>query len=1397
MATRARSSRDQQAVNTAPLWTVGAIALGVAAMVVHLPGGVLMWAGLLVASFQSVMPELTGKDEMKMPIPANPGEERLLRRYRARSATRMVLFGCAPSVVSVWRPVWWAAAAAGAAAGLMPRIVEVPWWGGLVSGVGVWLSVLMLADLVSRAQGEDLDPSPRVSFIDVFVQVRRVLVFRRVLIVAAPVAAGVSVGVVAARFAGVFPVLPRIPYPEVAVHVSALAVPVMPWFALACAFAAACGVLPLLVAPGVLAEWRERTAARALWRSRFELKMKKQPVPDLLDHRVVVPGVVVDVFAVPPSAQRETYLLCPKVLGSVVGDGNELFALPLLVDDGQGGKLESNDRFRLVVVERSAAVDLSSSDTPDEVAGLLFECMCSRVLEGESPAVVETVRISAGESPAPVWRWGMHLSRVSSQMVRDQVASLSGMLGVQVLVDGGTAWGGALLEPSTVFDEQAAGAPSERVRSALQDVADFDWWEKVWAGVMGSPTETPTYQPATQAEAALPDGAVVRYAAFVIRQDLDPAKFFGREAKLATAIQNPAFASIMPFLDPVASTPDHPVRHKQAIAVAWSPSVRPDGQPNRIPRAPQAVEPTVKRGRRSAQEMVLSGMVSSAFTVAKLDQPLLVGVEALTSPVDMIGAQEASRAKRRGATREHHIWRVRLLLYGNTFAEVLRKAPNIQQAIGSPWLRMEQVPYGVDLFVGAVPDASRMSAKALERTVALDWASSWVTAKVVGSDGATPRLMSAEPLAGNPEVMRVVFELPASLPLERVRSARAQLRAARGVAFLEVEGGEDARQMVATFSKEDPVPTVAPMDVEVSKSAEGYAFGVGYDGAPRAFRPRRDVHMLMVGMSGSGKSVTLQQVVSSAIRKGTWVVVVDPSKGGVDFAFADGFLVAPRAATLEEAVATLEAVYEEVKDRKALHAEYGVGSFTDLPDGVRRPQILVVVDEFTSLVNREPVPPKSTDGQAMKARARIELGNARRAKVGDLVGRLMREARSVGLSVILGTQKLDQKTLAQVPGGNDLKDNASRAILGATTMGALQSALRNPMRAPDLGDVVPPGRGVFESATGMPELFQTWWATQEELSASLAGVSAPQRRFDVEAFMPEDPVEAETTIDESGLVLLTQRPDDEVEELELDLSDVSLDELLVDEPAMGSERGAESGAGDDWGLDEGLVSTPGVGRKDDSESGFAGESGRGEQTDVDADRKDGSVPGVPVGAASAGGYVFGVSEVEPVSGPVPGEDRVVADAWDGPSVASDDGSGRERILGEGQVPVGAVDGRGTVGDSVPGVSRGLMLDGGAGAGGVGGGPVPGEDTGFGSSTSAMPGKGSVIGGAADAPAPPSGFSFDPAPGTGTSGSSTTRGEGHVSRGSADPVPAKAAGSRAPKVPESMRDLFGPDGSIRF
>jgi S-DNA-T family DNA segregation ATPase FtsK/SpoIIIE len=159
-------------------------------------------------------------------------------------------------------------------------------------------------------------------------------------------------------------------------------------------------------------------------------------------------------------------------------------------------------------------------------------------------------------------------------------------------------------------------------------------------------------------------------------------------------------------------------------------------------------------------------------------------------------------------------------------------------------------------------------------------------------------------------------------------------------------------------------------------------------------------HLLVGGMTGSGKSVLLRALAASLVHyhppARILLTLVDPKRVSfgplsrrLDAHLADPLCFEPR-----EAITLLEGLVEEMELRYGLLLESGVDNLDEYHEvaGAALPRRVVIIDEFQDLVAD-----KSTREPFIAA-----------------VQRLGAKARAAGIHLVLATQRPDAKT---VPGG--------------------------------------------------------------------------------------------------------------------------------------------------------------------------------------------------------------------------------------------------------------------------------------------------------------------------------------------------------------------------------------------
>lgn len=278
------------------------------------------------------------------------------------------------------------------------------------------------------------------------------------------------------------------------------------------------------------------------------------------------------------------------------------------------------------------------------------------------------------------------------------------------------------------------------------------------------------------------------------------------------------------------------------------------------------------------------------------------------------------------------------------------------------------------------------------------------------------------------------------------------------------------------------LPNCAAFDFDSAGRYRSIAFGFGKDSVPAAFRLGQSRGMMIIGATGSGKSELARALVYGAVAKGASVQVVDLLRRGSDFGFVKRY-AKPFVTDLPSAQRFLQALETEVTDRVKAMSEAGVSLFIDLPDSPMM-QLIVVIDELSTLIGSESVSISAT----AEAKAETEKSNATRAAVAASIGRIVRMSAGTGVCLILVSQRVPAGP------GNPLlgaaRPNLDVVLMGRSGPAERAAVFRDPQAAPDLGEVIPVGRGVWEPApaldTGLsPMAVQVWHATQEELAAAL------------------------------------------------------------------------------------------------------------------------------------------------------------------------------------------------------------------------------------------------------------------------------------------------------------------------
>lgn len=208
-------------------------------------------------------------------------------------------------------------------------------------------------------------------------------------------------------------------------------------------------------------------------------------------------------------------------------------------------------------------------------------------------------------------------------------------------------------------------------------------------------------------------------------------------------------------------------------------------------------------------------------------------------------------------------------------------------------------------------------------------------------------------------------------------------------------------------------------------------FGTDGFGRPVIADLSANPHTLVVGKTGSGKSIQLEGFIFGALVHGFELAICDPTKRGLDFRWARPY-VRPGGWGCQgysEALAVIRGCYDEGRRRLDVLDSLDCPKWTALTPAQRtqhgiRP-IMVIVDEGTSLAKLEPVmktlPPDDPE------RVEAEELNNDKSRIMAIIGKIARELRFVGVHLVFGTQRFSVQDIGDGAGG--LRENLGVRIL--------------------------------------------------------------------------------------------------------------------------------------------------------------------------------------------------------------------------------------------------------------------------------------------------------------------------------------------------------------------------------
>lgn len=346
------------------------------------------------------------------------------------------------------------------------------------------------------------------------------------------------------------------------------------------------------------------------------------------------------------------------------------------------------------------------------------------------------------------------------------------------------------------------------------------------------------------------------------------------------------------------------------------------------------------------------------------------------------------------------------------------------------------------------------------------WETYFVEVGAVGDHGLPPMFVRSVPNNG---VEDVTFQIPLGLDLATVRGAVGSVRMLSGCAYLNADFGDiDDRKFTLHAAQHVPVPPFRLLPTPRVLSTLNMPFACRLDGSFCEMDANSAPHLLIAGGPGVGKSKTVQAIISGYRARGGTIRVLVPNPGYLSD-LGGGFTSEETATSLDEAVAMLSTIHAEMLHRIDLLSSLKLDTVYELPAKLAVPPMLVAVDALLPTLFQ--LQSKTT-----------ELGRSRSKALSTIAGQLRLiglSGRFTGIRVVATVQQVSREIRAQVSSG------FARLLIGRSSFGEIQAALRNAIDAPAL----PAGErnlAIFEPESGPSEIVRMLFITGTHSTAQLA-----------------------------------------------------------------------------------------------------------------------------------------------------------------------------------------------------------------------------------------------------------------------------------------------------------------------
>lgn len=431
------------------------------------------------------------------------------------------------------------------------------------------------------------------------------------------------------------------------------------------------------------------------------------------------------------------------------------------------------------------------------------------------------------------------------------------------------------------------------------------------------------------------------------------------------------------------------------------------------------------------------------------------------------------------------VWRLVVAFNGCTVSDVRKILPQARSMVGVKIMMVE--PLNVDrcaiwLADNPVTVDTPVRRGVVEQFTRLWLVDSWATVGLVAKDGSGPRLVNVRPLSAGSRVLKARFALPEGRSMVNVESLLDKFLVVAGYQYGRLlprgdEHGADLWDMI--LCDHNPLP----QSVALPPTVNGMRFGVNDVGEPVSWDLAHTPHLSVMGKTGSGKSSVTRTLVLQALQAGWQVVVCDPSKNAADFDRWAHRLCVAWGVTMDDTEAAVGWVHSRMVERSRANSRFGVGNITDLPEEERPPRILLVFDEFNSYIatmGEKQMANPTNDMTIANLNAQIKNRVRSVTVTASRMADIAVQGRSLGVHMILGSQRLSRDDLRKVPNANAFYRSLGRLLLGSDSLVGVvtQNRLReaNRMQKSLAGSHgIPPGRGVYEDVSGGLTVVQSYW----------------------------------------------------------------------------------------------------------------------------------------------------------------------------------------------------------------------------------------------------------------------------------------------------------------------------------